>query len=163
MQIVGEMQIGLGKISTKLEYLQSLIMQIGYKLQHIQHYEHQFHNISKETQKARKLDRIGLLFAKYGYRALEALKELDSSFEEAGVALRLSAGSAKTIVADLDMESIKKASDGIPQEKVSQAARSAGVVSKDLIKGENLDLEEMKSSWKELAIKVVARMPHFLN
>jgi len=163
LHIVGEMQMGLGKISTKVEYLQSLLVQIGYKLQHIQHYEHLFHDVSNERQKARKLDRVGLLFAKYGYRAIEALNELSSSFEEAGVVFELSEKSAKSIVADLEMEFIKKAGDGTPQEKVSQAVKAGGVVSKDLRKGQNLDLKVMQSSWKELAIKVLARIPHLLN
>ena len=163
LHVVGEMQMGLGKITTKIEYLQSLLVQIGYKLQHIQHYEHLFHDVSKERQKARKLDRVGLLFAKYGHRAIEALNELNSSFEEADVVIKLSQRSAKSIVADLEMEFIKKASDGTPQEKVSQAVKAAGVVSKDLRKGQNLDLEVMQSSWKELAIKVLARIPSLLN
>lgn len=150
-------------IILRIEYLQSLMMQIGYKLQHIQHYEHLFHNVSKERQKARKLDRVGLLFAKYGHRAIEALNELSSSFDKAGVAFELSETSAKSIMADLEMEFIKKASDGTPQEKVSQAVKVAGVVSKDLRKGQNLDLKVMQSSWKELAIKVLARIPHLLN
>jgi hypothetical protein len=133
------------------------------KLQHIQHYEHLFHNVGKERQKARKLERVGLFFAKYDYRAIEALNEVNKSFEEAGVAIELTQTSAKSIGADLAMQYIRKASDGIPQEKVSQAVRAAGFVSKDLRKGQNLDLEVMQSSWKELAIKVVARIPHLLN
>jgi hypothetical protein len=163
LHVVGEMQMGLGKITTKIEYLQSLLVQTGYKLQHIQHYEHLFHDVSNERQKARKLDRVGLLFAKYGYRAIEALNELSSSFEEAGVVFELSEKSAKSIVADLEMEFIKKAGDGTPQEKVSQAVKAGGVVSKDLRKGQNIDLKVMQSSWKELAIKVLARIPHLLN
>jgi len=133
------------------------------KLQYIQHYEHLFHNIGKERQKARKLDRVGVLFAKYDHRAIEALNELNSSFEDAGVAFKLSQTSAKSIGADLAMEYIRKASDGIPQVKVSEAVKMGGFVSKELTKGENLDLEVMQSSWKELAIQAVSRMPHFLN
>jgi len=91
------------------------------------------------------------------------LNELNSSFEDAGLAFKLSQTSAKSIGADLAMEYIRKASDGIPQVKVSQAVQAAGFVSKDLRKGQNLDLEVMQSSWKELAIKVVARIPHLLN
>jgi hypothetical protein len=163
LHVVGEMQMGLSGITTEKEYLQSLLVQIGYKLQHIQHYEHLFHDVSNQRQKARKLDRVGLLFAKYGYRAIEALQKLNSSFEKAGVAFRLSGRSAKSIVADLEMEFIKKAGTGTPQEKVSQAVKAGGVVSKDLKQGQHLDLKVMQSSWQELAIKVLARIPHLLN
>jgi hypothetical protein len=104
------------------------------KLQYIQHYERLFHNVGKERQKARKLDRVGVLFAKYDHRAIEALNELNSSFEDAGLAFKLSQTSAKSIGADLAMEYIRKASDGIPQVKVFQAVQAAGIVSKDLKK-----------------------------
>jgi len=163
LHIVGEMQIGLGKISTPVEYLQSLMMQIGYKLQHIEHYQHLFHDISDERQKAAKLDRVGYLFAKYGHRAIEALNEVNKSLEDAGIDIEMSQTTARTIMADLAMEYVKKSSTGTPNERRIQAVEAGGSVSQDLIKGENLDLEVMKSSWKELAIKVVARMPHFLN
>jgi len=41
------------------------------------------------------------------------------------------------------MEFIRKPSDGIPQVKVTQAVQAGGDVSKDLTKGQNLDLEVM--------------------
>ena len=84
LHVVGEMQMGLKNITTEMEYLQSLLVQTGYKLQHIQHYQHLFEGISNDRRRARKQDRVGLLFAKYGHRAQEALREIEESLEEAG-------------------------------------------------------------------------------
>ena len=170
LHVVGQMQMGLKDITTPMEYLQSLLVQIGYKLQHIQHYEHLFEKITNERLKAKKQDRVGLLFAKYGQRALAALEELTKTLQAAGVQLDLSHTSAKVIVADLRMEEIKKTGTENPQKKVSKASK-AGIAAceelelkDDAIKaGQSLDLKVMKSSWKELAIQVLARTPHLLN
>jgi hypothetical protein len=170
LHVVGQMQMGLKDITTPMEYLQSLLVQIGYKLQHIQHYEHLFEKITNERLKAKKQDRVGLLFAKYGQRALAALEELTKTLQAAGVQLDLSHTSAKVIVADLRMEEIKKTGTENPQKKVSKASK-AGIAAceelelkDDAIKaGQSLDLKVMKSSWKELAIQMLARTPHLLN
>jgi phage-related minor tail protein len=170
LHVVGEMQMGLKNITTPMEYLQSLLVQVGYKLQHIQHYQHLFEDIQNERRKARKQDRVGLLFAKYGQRALDALAEITKTLEDAGVQLDLSHTSAKVMAADLKMEETKKTAPPTvpPQERVSQATIGGIGVCGELkdpnIKGgQSLNLKVMKSSWKELAIQMLARTPHLLN
>ena len=66
------------------------------------------------------------------------------------------------------MEKVKKTGSGTPQDKVSKAVKAGLSVNKDLRNrdiqtGQSLDLEVMKSSWKELAIKVLARIPPLLK
>jgi hypothetical protein len=170
LHVVGEMQMGLKNITTPMEYLQSLLVQVGYKLQHIQHYQHLFEDIQNERRKARKQDRVGLLFAKYGQRALDALAEITKTLEDAGVQLKLSHTSAKVMAADLKMEETKKTAPPSvpPQERVSQATKGGiGVCGElkdpDIKGGQSLNLEVMKSSWRELAIQMLARTPDLLN